>query len=692
MTSEKWSKAYVPPNNGLIKETLITIMKTFLFILAFCIFPVFAGAVHAEIHVPSIIGENMVLQQGRKARVWGTAEPGEKVAVTLAGRTERTVVDAQGHWQVWLGPLKAGGPFALTIAGSHTLTFKNVLVGDVWVCSGQSNMEFPLVNAAGGEDAIAQASNPEIHLFTVQKKTSASPLDDVTGHWVVATPENVGQFSAVAYFFGRELYQHLKIPLGLIHTSWGGTPAEAWTSHEALVSVPELRPILDRYQRALETLPQRREVYERQLAEWEQKNLHQDPGNKGEALGYADPAFNTSDWKHLNLPQFFETAGMLMDGAVWVRKEVDLPPSWSGKELVLNLTAIDDFDVTYFNGTRVGATGKETPNSYLVPRRYTVPGSLVHAGRNVIAVRVFDSAGEGGFGRSERMSLVPAGAKDNEAISLAGPWRYKIELELPPAKPDYGSRPELLGADNPNSPSVLYNAMIAPLLPYAIRGAIWYQGESNAGRAYQYRTLFPTMIRDWRAAWAQGDFPFYFVQLANWQPVKPDPVESEWAELREAQTMTLRVPQTGMAVIIDIGEANDIHPRNKLDVGKRLAAWALADTYHQKVESSGPLYDSFSIKGDKVRVKFTHTGGGLKTADGGPPKGFAIAGADHKFVWANAKIDGDTVVVWSDQVTKPVAVRYAWADNPVANLYNVAGLPASPFRTDDWPGMTTAKK
>ena len=357
----------------------------------------------------------------------------------------------------------------------------------------------------------------------------------------------------------------------------------------------------------------------------------------------------------------------------------------------MNLTAIDDFDISYFNGTRVGSTGNETPNSYLVPRRYSVPGSLVHAGRNVIAVRVFDRAGDGGFGRTELMSLALVGAKAADAISLAGPWSYKVELALEPKKPDWGSSPELPGPTNQNSPSVLYNAMIAPLKPYAIRGAIWYQGESNAGRANQYRTLFPTMIRDWRAAWGQGDFPFYFVQLANWQPSKAEPGDSEWAELREAQTMTLQLPQTGMAVIIDIGDANDIHPRNKLDVGKRLAAWALADTYKQKVESSGPLYDSLSVKDDRIRVKFKHLGGGLKTADGGPPRGFAIAGADHRFVWAETSVEGDAVVVWSKAVAHPVAVRYAWADNPVCNLYNQAGLPASPFRSDDWPGVTVGK-
>src|ERR1041384_1832386 len=648
---------------------------------------VFVGAVRAEVRLPAIISDNLVLQQETKVRIWGNARAGERVTVTFRNKSAQTVADAQGRWQVFIGPLKSGGPAELTVKGDNTLTIKNVLVGEGWLCSGQLNMEWPLANTIGATETLANANYPEIRMFRVEHHTSAEPLTDLEGHWVITTPDEAAHFTAVGYFFGRELYQRLKVPIGLINNSWGGTPAEAWTSHDALVSSPELKPILDRYESSLNMLPQAKEAYAQALAQWEEKNLYIDAGNKGEALGYADPATSTADWSKMDLPQQFETAGLLIDGAVWFRKVLELPESWAGKDLVLNLTPIDDQDVTYFNGNKVGSIGRETPNSYMVPRKYVVPGSLVHGGRNVIAVRVFDSAGEGGFSRGGAMSIGP---QEGDVISLRGAWDYKVELALEPKHPDWGSRPEAVGVRDRKSTSLLYNAMIAPLVPVAIRGAIWYQGESNAGRAYQYRTLFPIMIRNWRSAWGH-EFPFYFVQLANWHANKAEPDESDWAELREAQTMRLREPQTGMAVTIDIGDENDIHPRNKVDVGRRLAAWALFGTYGQKVVPSGPLFDRFAVEGDKVRIRFKH-GAGLKTSDGGPLKGFAIAGEDRRFVWADARIDGYSLIVSSPKVLKPVAVRYGWADNPLANLYNAAGFPASPFRTDDWPGVTAAHR
>lgn len=656
-----------------------------VFMILFC-----AVAVRAEIHLPAIIGDNMVLQQDTKVRIWGTATANEHITVTFNNRSANAVADPQGRWQVLIGPFKAGGPFELTVKGDTTITIKNVLVGEVWLCSGQSNMEWPLINTFNSTETLVQANLPQIRLFTVEKHTSTTPLNDVEGKWVVTTPDEAAHFSAVGYFFGRELFQQLKMPVGLIHSSWGGTPAEAWTSHDALVSVPELKPILDRYEASLNALPQTKAAYEKALAAWEEKNLYLDVENKGEGLGYADPATRTSDWPKMDLPKQIEAAGLLIDGAVWFRKVVQLPDAWAGKDLVVYLPPIDDYDTTYFNGKKIGATGRETPNSYMVLRKYVVPGALVHGGANLIAVRVFDSAGEGGFSRGGKMALGPANAADEELVSLRGEWDYKVELALEPKHPDWGSRPDAVGVGNQNNPSVLYNAMIAPLVPFAIRGAIWYQGESNAGRAYQYRTLFPLMIRNWRGAWG-NQFPFYFVQLANWHAHKAEPDDSDWAELREAQLMTLREPQTGMAVIIDVGDEVELHPRNKLDVGRRLAAWALANTYGQKVVASGPLFDRFTVEGDKVWIKFKYAAG-LKTSDGDPVKGFAIAGEDHRFVWADARIEGDTVVVSSSQVAKPVAVRYGWADNPIVNLYNRAGLPASPFRTDDWPGVTTSRR
>jgi len=666
------------------------IQQTFSLVLLPLILFSVSIAARAEVRLPAIISDNLVLQQQVKVRIWGSANPGERVVVTLQQKSAGTVADKQGRWETWLDPLKAGGPYELTVKGDNLLTIKNVLIGEVWLCSGQSNMEWPLVNTVGGAETVAQAKYPEIRLFTVEKHTAVSPLTDVEGHWVVTTPEDAAHFSAVGYFFGRELHQQLKVPVGLINSSWGGTPAEAWTSHDALLSSAELKPILERYESSLNALPQAKDAYARALAQWEEKNLYLDAGNKGEALGYADPAKATADWLKMDLPKQLETAGLLIDGAVWFRKVLEVPSSWAGKDLVLNLPPIDDQDVTYFNVTKICSIGRETPNSNMVPRNYVVPGSLVRSGRNVIAVRVFDSAGEGGFSRGGAMSLGPAGAAESEMISLRGVWDYKVELALEPKHPDWGTRPEAVGVSNQNNPSVLYNAMIAPLVPFAIRGVIWYQGESNAGRAYQYRTLFPIMIRDWRKAWS-SEFPFYFVQLANWHANKAEPDESDWAELREAQSMTLREPRTGMAVTIDIGDENDIHPRNKLDVGRRLAAWALAGTYGQKIIPSGPLFDRYTVEGDKIRIHFKY-GDGLKTIDGGPVKGFAIAGEDRRFVWADARIEGNTVIVSSPRVQTPVAVRYGWADNPIVNLSNRAGLPASPFRTDDWPGVTAARR
>jgi len=639
-----------------------------------------ASPVPAEVSVSPLIGDHMVLQQGRPFRIWGQAAPGEAITVTLAGGTASATAGAEGRWAVELGPLAAGGPHTLEIVGSNRLRFEDVLVGEVWIASGQSNMEFPLTRAANGEEEIAAARFPRIRLFTVPKATAEEPQRAAGGEWRPCSPETVGDFSAVAYFFGRELRQTLGVPVGLIHTSWGGTPAEAWTSRGALLASPELKPLVEDLDR-LRSDPAVMDAYQRAMAEWEKTNVALDPGNEGETAGFASPGFDDNAWETMELPQYWEAAGLDIDGAVWFRRAVEIPEAWRGKDLELSLGALDDSDTTYFDGVVVGTTGTETPSYWTHPRRYRVPGRLVTSRHAVIAVRVWDRGGDGGFAGSPKdLTLRPADGA-GEPLGLAGEWRRHVERAVGPINPDWGSQP--LNPSGQNAPTMLYNAMIAPLLPYTIRGAIWYQGESNADRARQYRTLFPAMIRDWRSGWGQGDFPFYFVQLANYMKRADQPGESDWAELREAQRLTLCTPATGMAVAIDIGEADDIHPTDKQDVGHRLALNALARTYHRHVEFSGPDYRHFEIVGGQIRLAFDHAEG--LDAKGGALHGFAIAGADRRFVWADARIDGKAVVVSSPEVAAPVAVRYGWADNPDCTLVNGAGLPASPFRTDDWP-------
>ena len=489
----------------------------------------------ALIKLPAVIGDNMVLQQGRPMPVWGWADPGERITVEFNGQRIANVADSDGTWKVMLEAAKAGGPFKMSLSGNteNQIILNNILVGEVWVCSGQSNMQMTVSSSNNADREIANANYPRIRLFSVKRTVAHEPQEDCEGEWVECTPQSIPGFSASAYFFGRLIHADLNVPVGLIHTSWGGTPAESWTTLGTLKEIPELRSIIERYGEALLGFPMAQREFERRLAEWQK-------------------------------------------------------------------------------------------------------------------------------------------ARNEGRTDLQRPY-------------------EPMGPYHPNRPAGLYNGMIAPLLPFAIRGAIWYQGESNAGRAYQYRTLFRAMIQDWREAWGQGDFPFLFVQLANYMQVKDEPADDSWAELREAQTMTLSLPKTGMAVIIDIGEANDIHPKNKQDVGRRLALAAEGIAYNKDIVYSGPLYEGMCIEGDKARISFRHSGSGLITRNMEPIKGFAIAGADRKFHWADAKIEGGEAVVWSTKVPHPVAVRYAWAINPVCNLYNKEGLPASPFRTDDWPGVTIGK-
>ena len=632
----------------------------------------------SALKLPALFSDHMVLQQKMKCPVWGWAKDGAMVTIEINGKKAKAKARG-GRWQVRLPAMEAGGPYTLTISTTDkTIELKDVLVGEVWVCSGQSNMEFPVESANNAKAEIAAAKYPDLRLFTVEKATSSEPLQDVTGKWVVCTPETVGDFSAVGYFFGRDLLKSGVKPIGLIDTTWGGTPAEAWTSIEALKSDPDFAPILTRDEDSKKIQAQLMKKYGTKLITDERNADVIMADNTALKKGWANVNIDLSEWDTMNLPTLWENTGLSIDGVVWFRRDVNIPQEWAGRDLTLKLSTIDDIDLTYFNGTQVGRTFYDIPSPWTEPRIYTVPGNLVRAGKNVIAVRVFDGQGGGGIYPSNTPMQIGPGGNANP-IDLSGPWHYRIERIMS------------LGSGQQNLPARLYNAMLAPLVPYGIKGAIWYQGESNADRAYQYRKLFAAMIQNWRRAWNVGDFPFYFVQLANYMQRKAEPGDSEWAELREAQQMTLSLPHTGMAVIIDVGNPNDIHPRDKQTVGKRLALIAQAKDYDQNVEYSGPVYSSMAIEGNQIRLHFEHIDGGLVAKDG-PLTGFAIAGADRKFYWADATIEGKTIVVKSDKVAAPVAVRYAWADDPACNLYNGAGLPASPFRTDDWPGITINNK
>ena len=651
------------------------------------------SAKYTGLRLPSFISNDMVLQQGIRLPLWGWDKPGEAIVVTFGKITRKARADKTGKWTVTLPPQKAGGPFEMMVVGSNTLTVTGILVGEVWVCSGQSNMEMVVQQSDNPEQEAACAKYPLIRLFTAGKVSTGKPQEDVPGAWSPCQPGTVGNFSAVAYFFGRELHRRLKVPVGLINTSWGGTLAEAWTSREGLVRHPKLKPIVDGHERGMANFAKAQEEYIENFNAWQDKYIPKDPGNQGFAKGWADPAKDDAKWPVMNVPCVWQGAGLPFNGVVWFRKTVHVPPAWAGKDLTLGLGPCDDFDTTYFNNVQIGAVGKETPMSWSFPRVYKVPGRLVKAGANLITVRIFDHMGGGGLtGTPAQMFLTADGIKGSRPSPLAGSWRYQVEHNFGMVQPPPSPQPPM-GPDNPNAPSALYNGMIAPFVPFAIRGAIWYQGESNADRAHQYRTLFPAMIADWRRNWKQGPFAFHLVQLANFMVRQEIPRDSAWAELREAQLLTLRVRNTGMAVAIDIGDAIDIHPKNKQDVGLRLALAALHGTYGlKKIVPSGPSFRKMNIAGDRIVLSFDHVGGGLVAKGNRKLTGFAIAGKDRKFVWANAIIKGKTIEVFASQVDQPVAVRYAWDDNPACNLYNREQLPASPFRTDNWPGVTRPRK
>lgn len=647
----------------------------------------FAGHLAAQPRPASLFTDNMVLQQNATTAIWGQARPGSTVTVTASWSRRaswRTTAGPDGRWRAEITTPKAGGPYTLTLSDGEPLVLRNVLVGEVWLCSGQSNMEMRVADRVTGCEAeMAEAEGyPEIRLLHIDNRSAIRPQEEAAiryGGWQVCSTEHVADFSATAYFFGKELHRRLKVPVGLIESCWGGTVAEAWTSAEALAEMEAFGVKLDRLKQLPESPEQRQRLFEREMEEWLGKMTEADPGfRQGQPL-WADPSFDDGAWQRFAVPGFIQDQGLKnFSGFIWMRRNIEIPESWSGCELTLSLAAVDDNDCTYFNGTEVGHT-----EGWMSPRTYTIPASLVRAGRATVAVRVMDTGGNGGiYGDASALRLSKSA---DEWIDLAGTWRGKVALRLSEA-------PEMPvnTAREVNYPAFLYNAMIHPLVGYDIRGAIWYQGEANVDRAAQYADLLPLMIRDWRERWGKR-FPFYIVQLANFMERQQGAEESEWAELREAQQQTLRLENTGLAVAIDIGEAADIHPKNKPEVGRRLALQALSGTYGKRVVCSGPVYEGHRIEGNAIRIRFSHADKGLCSADGGAVEGFYIAGADHRFHRAEAVIEKGTVVVSSPEVARPLAVRYAWANNPEANLRNGAGLPAGPFRTDCWANPQTQR-
>lgn len=578
------------------------------------------GVLQAKVVLPSVFTDNMVLQQKTDITFYGDATKNKQLTVKTGwnGKEYHTEADGQGKWSLKIPTPAAGGPYEITFSDGKKLQLKNVMIGEVWFCSGQSNMEMPVAGwgkVMNYEQEIAEAAYPAIRLFQVKKNTSLAPLKEVEstlGGWQECSSATVPEFSALAYFYARALWKELNVPIGVIDCTWGGTPAEAWMNHETLRQVMGFREEMDKLER-LGFDPNRMEqAYSEERAHWQSLFTEKDKGMENGKLCWTAPSLSEEDWQTISLPGYWEGKGLKdFDGIIWFRRSLEIPAEWAGKPLTLRLGMIDDEDITYFNGVEI-ARGA----GYMTPRTYTIPAKLVKAGKAVLAVRVSDFGGEGGIhGKAEELYV----EADGKRISLAGDWKYRIGLSLkgfPPAP--------VSPIQSSSYPTVLFNAMVKPWTAFPIKGVIWYQGEANVGRSEQYGDLFPALITDWRRQW-RSNFPFYFVQLANFMESKKIQPNSEWAALREAQTKALKLDQVGMAVTIDIGLADDIHPKNKQEVGRRLALLALAGSYGKNVSSSAPVFQNYIIKGDKMELDFGQKQDGFKIKDT-TLKGFTIAG------------------------------------------------------------------
>jgi sialate O-acetylesterase len=642
--------------------------RFFLILLCACFAPL--ALLRAEVRLSGLFGNSMILQRDAPVKVWGWADKNERIRLQFNGQTLTTRAKADGSWETILSPMPFGGPYVMKVTGKHnTIELTDILIGDVWLCSGQSNMEWTVGQSANAAEETAAAAYPEIRSLHVPKGIKAEPQSNFNAAWVVCSPATVGDFSGVAYFYARELYRELKIPIGIINASWGGTDIETWISENAFIALPE----------------NIRKKYNAEVRSHIDDYIKNNTGNRQTFLNamkndpalvekWFGPVTDRSSWQPITVPaEWAATPLALIDGQVWFSCEITLSAEMAGKPARLSLGTIDDSDITWINGIQVGEN-----SGWDTPRLYAISDGILKEGINNIVVRITDNGGSGGMWSQPEDIFLEV---QNEKIPLAGQWKYKISV----SNADYkvlDITPNMLYAS-------LYNTMINPVIKFRIKGVVWYQGENNTGRAYAYRTLFPALITDWRNKWGY-EFPFYWVQLANLYPLNETPVESAWAELREAQTMTLSLPKTGQAVTCDIGNPNDIHPTNKQDVGRRLARIALHNDYGKtEIIYSGPTFQSVEIIGNKAVITMNTHGSVLAVHNKyGYLEGFAIAGEDKKFEWAKATVEGNKIIVYSTRVDHPVAVRYGWANNPGGNLFNTENLPAVPFRTDNWPGIT----
>jgi sialate O-acetylesterase len=622
--------------------------------------------------VSTIFGDNMVLQRGKKNTIWGWSDPGDKVRVEIAGKHASGVAGPDRRWQVKIKPPAVGGPYTIKISGHQSVELHNVLVGDVWLCGGQSNMQVSLRSAKNGEEEVKAANFPEIRFFSVAPHSAYHHTDVVEGSWKVVSPETADHVSAGAYYFARKVQQEIHVPIGLVVDALGGTPAEAWTSTAALRPLKDFDvPLAELEKLAASGAPE----YGNYMMHWYDQY---DVGIKG---NWAASDFDDSAWMSVDIPGGFSDLGVPETSAVaWFRRAVVLPDPIPAGRALLFLGSIERMDTAYINGTQVGASAWVEN-----PRVYFIPDGVLKPGKNVVAIRVLKTKPMGGFLAKPEELRIALG--DKTSISLAGKWKGQLSVD---ARPPH---PLPMGYENwPVMPSVLYEGMLVPIAPLSITGALWYQGEQNSERGFQYRRILPVTIADWRKLFAQGDFPFYIVSLPTFRQRSATPIDDTWAETRESQAITAAsVPNSCLAVTIDTGDPENLHPKDKQPVGERLAFCALAKHYGKKVAHSGPTLASVERLPNSIRLHFAHTDGGL-VVKGAKLEEFAIAGEDRKWYWADARIEGDTIIVSSPSVPNPQEVRYAWQSNPAATLFNGAGLPAGPFRTDTWLGITEGKR